>query len=198
MSSPPARAVLLLSFVAATGCGREGYGGVDHRVFYDLWTTIAAEQVPEGERIAAVRVNGTQADGRDATYTRVDRTLHGADSLTPGCTGELWRRGWLVATTPEQFGPDPGDPRFPEGRSAEVGEMRFVVEEALVVRYDCEDAADDVAQEDAPGVVHAEPEDAEAAPYSRPTDEAWWIGGPRPVLLRIARGDEDVDVRWPL
>lgn len=203
MPSTPTRADLAVAVAllaaASSGCStREGFQDVDHRDFYDLWTTRQPIVVAEGERTAAMRVRGSQADGRDATFTRVDRTFHSADSLTPGCTGELWREGWLVATTPEVFGPDPGDPTFPNGRNAEVGAMRFVVEDALVVRYGCDDPADEVDQEDAPSVISEDPDAVEPVPYSRPGDDAWWVGGKRASLFRIARDQDEVDVTWPL
>ena len=128
-ASVPRWSLLLAGLVA---CAPEGFEDVDHRVFYGAWSVLESADVPEGTREGAIRVQGSQADGRDATFVRVDRTLHGADSLTPGCTGELWRRGSALATTPEVRGPDPRDPRFPEGRTAEVGAIAFTVDEAIV------------------------------------------------------------------
>ncbi len=188
---------LLASLGGLAACGPQGFHGVDHRAFYGAWSVLESTDVPEGVREGAIRMQGSQADGRDATFVRYDRTLHGPDSLTPGCTGELWRRGTAVATTPEVRGPDPGDPRFPQGRTAEVGEMAFTVEEAIVRRFDCDEPADAVDLEDAPGVLTPIGEDPEPVPYSRPTDETWWIGGPRDILVRKRDGDERPDLDWP-
>lgn len=188
--------VSLLLLFGLVACGRSGFESVDHRVFFGAWSTRSPIEVAEGERTVAIQVRGQQPDGRDATFLRVDRTLHSDLSLTPGCVGTLWRRGWLVATEPELRGPDPSDPRYPNGRDARVGEMRFFVEEAVLSRQDCDDPGQEVRLQEAPTVIHLDEAEAEPLVYSRPLEDVWWIGGPRAALLRKVDAPPEA-LAWP-
>lgn len=187
----------VLPVLLLTACGRPGFEAVDHTQFFGVWTTREPVEAPEGVRTSALRVTGNWPDGRDATFIRRDRTEHNDNSLTPGCVGDLWLRGWLVATETEARGPDPSDERFPNGRTAVLGALHIVVDDALVERAGCTNTADDLALDPSPGVITPADVDPEPVTYSRPTEETWWLDGARPVLFQAREGGDRPDLTWP-